>query len=99
MDVIFCSHRKQHIYQKRSGQGIMYLCTIPNTSHVLVCSLHARHLNDCLKEAIEVPMSLMKTAFGCWEHMETLAAYGNFIAIPDLEVNCWLRKPSVHGIV
>ena len=92
----FSVHIESNTSTRRGADKVLCICAL---YHVLVCSLHARHLNDCLKEAIEVPMSLMKTAFGCWEHMETLAAYGNFIAIPDLEVNCWLRKPSVHGIV
>ena len=46
-----------------------------------------------LKEAIEIPMAVMRLAASCWPHLVTLAEYGNITAVSDVQVcmprNSW----------
>ena len=39
-----------------------------------------------LREAIEVPLSVIRLAAGCWPHLITLAECGNSAAISDVQV-------------
>lgn len=39
-----------------------------------------------LKEAIEVPLDLMRMANSCWPHVATIAQHGNVTAISDIQV-------------
>ena len=43
-------------------------------------------MQEGLKEAIEVPLSVMRIAHGCWEHMITMATHGNNTALSDIQV-------------
>ena len=43
-------------------------------------------MDSGLKKAIEVPLSLMRLAHGCWPHMMTLAEHGNITTLSDLKV-------------
>lgn len=43
-------------------------------------------LQDGLKQAIEVPLSVMRIAYGCWDHMITVATHGNETALSDIQV-------------
>ena len=43
-------------------------------------------MDNGLKKAIEVPLSVMRLANGCWPHMMTLADHGNITTLSDLKV-------------
>ena len=39
-----------------------------------------------LKKAVDVPMSIIRTANQCWPHLVSLAEYGNISCKSDLQV-------------
>ncbi|XP_064383158.1 formimidoyltransferase-cyclodeaminase-like isoform X2 [Halichondria panicea] len=43
-------------------------------------------MQDGLKDAIEVPLNVMKIAYGCWDYMITIATHGNETALSDIQV-------------
>lgn len=53
---------------------------------MMVLFRRAQAMDSGLKKAIEVPLSLMKLACGCWPHMVTLAQHGNITTLSDLKV-------------
>ena len=49
---------------------------------------YRRHvaMQDGLKEAVNVPLNLMRTAHKCWPHLHSLAEHGNIQTMSDLQV-------------
>lgn len=43
-------------------------------------------MQDGLKKAIEVPLSVMRISHSCWDHMITIAKHGNKTALSDIQV-------------
>ncbi len=54
-------------------------------------------MDDGLKAAIDVPLSLLHTAYQCWPHMATLAVHGNLSAISDVQVHILTLVPFLCG--
>ena len=42
-------------------------------------------MDEGLKKAIDVPLSVMKTAHSCWPHMVTIATHGNITTVSDIQ--------------
>jgi glutamate formiminotransferase/formiminotetrahydrofolate cyclodeaminase len=59
----------------------------------------ARHeaLQAGLRKAIEVPLSAMRTADGCWDAMVEMAAHGNLASRSDLEVGARALDAGIWG--
>lgn len=59
----------------------------------------ARHqaMQDSLKKAIEVPLTVMRTADGCWEPMLEMARHGNPASRSDLEVGARALDTGLWG--
>jgi len=51
----------------------------------LLCSRQTA-MQAGLREAIEVPLGVIRLAAGCWPHLVTLAEHGNATAISDVQV-------------
>ncbi len=43
-------------------------------------------MQDGLKKAIDVPLNVVKIAYGCWDYMITMATHGNETALSDIQV-------------
>jgi glutamate formiminotransferase/formiminotetrahydrofolate cyclodeaminase len=50
-----------------------------------------------LKQAVEVPLEVMRTADACWEAMVELAAHGNPASRSDVEVGAKLLEAGIWG--
>lgn len=66
----------------------MCMCVLEDAFMVHNITLYrrAQAMDNGLKKAIEVPLSLMTLAHGCWPHMMTLAQHGNITTLSDLKV-------------
>ena len=61
--------------------------TIGHELESFVCMYRRKEaMQDGLKEAIKVPLNVMRIAHGCWEHMITMATHGNSTALSDIQV-------------
>ena len=49
-------------------------------------------MQDALKAAIEVPLSVVQVGNSCWPHLITLAQYGNISTKSDLQVTVVYSK-------
>lgn len=54
-------------------------------------------MQDTLKKAIEVPLTVMRTADGCWEPMVEMARHGNPASRSDLEVGARALDTGLWG--
>jgi glutamate formiminotransferase/formiminotetrahydrofolate cyclodeaminase len=50
-----------------------------------------------LKEAVQVPLEVMRTADRCWEPMAEMAVHGNPASRSDLEVGAKLLEAGIWG--
>lgn len=50
-----------------------------------------------LRDAIEVPLTTMRIASGCWEHMVEVAKYGNIASRSDVEVGAKALEAGIYG--
>jgi glutamate formiminotransferase/formiminotetrahydrofolate cyclodeaminase len=59
----------------------------------------ARHdaMQAGLKQAVQVPLEVMRTADGCWEAMAEMAREGNFASRSDLEVGAKALEAGIWG--
>ncbi|CAN5440131.1 hypothetical protein BH10BAC5_BH10BAC5_27600 [soil metagenome] len=54
-------------------------------------------MQEGLKQAITVPLNVMKTADKCWDHMMEAAKYGNISSKSDLEVGAKCLQTGIWG--
>ena len=54
-------------------------------------------MQDALKAAIEVPLSVVQVGNSCWPHLITLAQYGNISTKSDLQVTRLLYMRSKYA--
>lgn len=54
-------------------------------------------MQEGLKKAIEVPLSVMRISDSCWEHMIGLAKYGNLNSSSDLAVGAKSLETGIWG--
>lgn len=50
-----------------------------------------------LKKAVDVPLTTMRIADRCWEHMEEMALHGNIASRSDLEVGAKAMETGIWG--
>lgn len=54
-------------------------------------------MQEGLKKAIEVPLTVMRVSDSCWEDMIELAKYGNINSASDLEVGAKSLETGIYG--
>lgn len=59
--------------------------------------LRNEKMQDGLKKAINVPLSVMRTADSCWEWMLQMAEHGNIASKSDLEVGAKSLETGIFG--
>ncbi len=75
-----------------------YLAAVgmPKETDTEKASRHAA-MQAALKEAVQVPLEVMRTADRCWEPMLEMAAHGNPASRSDLEVGGKLLEAGIWG--
>ena len=59
--------------------------------------LRNEKMQEGLKKAITIPLSVMRISDSCWEHMIEMAKYGNIASKSDLEVGAKSLETGIWG--
>lgn len=59
--------------------------------------LRNEKMQEGMKKAIEVPLTVMRISDSCWEHVLELARYGNTASASDLEVGAKCLETGIWG--
>jgi glutamate formiminotransferase/formiminotetrahydrofolate cyclodeaminase len=54
-------------------------------------------MQEGLQKAIDVPLSIMRIADGCWEALVEMAQHGNLASASDLEVGARCLETGIWG--
>ena len=60
-------------------------------------SLRHNKMQEGLKKAVNVPLSVMRIGDSCWEWMEQMSKYGNMSSRSDLEVGAKNLETGIWG--
>ena len=77
-------------------EGYMAAQRLPQDTEERRSARHAA-MQEGLKQAVEVPLTVMRTADGCWEAMVEMADHGNMAARSDLEVGAKALETGIWG--
>jgi glutamate formiminotransferase/formiminotetrahydrofolate cyclodeaminase len=80
----------------RAFDGYLAAAGLPRDTPERAAARHAA-MQDALKAAVEVPLSAMRIADGCWPAMLELAAHGNIGSRSDLEVGARALETGAWG--
>lgn len=94
-NLIFCRLHWNYQEKLKRKRKSMYIILCEHTwrfiHYACACTyiyVHRRQkaMDDGLKKAIDVPLSVMKIAHSCWPHMITIATNGNITTLSDVQV-------------
>jgi len=77
-------------------EGYMTALRLPQGTDEQRSARHAA-MQEGLKQAVLVPLTVMRTADGCWEAMLEMADHGNMASRSDLEVGAKALETGIWG--